>query len=338
MGCTQMYDAIEKLINIDYNDRSIDRLYEAARKRSGKPIIEEIADEILAVAPGRYVLLTTGSITRTWVTPRIGESDGPLGTAVLAKRIREITAAIPIIVTEATLVDPIAQVVQASGLSVVTLEQARIAQERAEQGQTSVACVLPFTEDDASGPAEAQKLLDKLDPAMIVSIEKAGFNEKGIYHNMRGHDYSAGRARVDYLVLEARKRKILTVGVGDGGNEIGMGAVEEAVKAHVKHGAHCQCGCGGGMAATTATDILLTGSVSNWACYAICAALAIKRGNPAWAHNAVDELRLLNTAVAAGMVDGATGKAETTVDGFSMETNCALVDFMRALVWRKLGL
>ena len=42
------------------------------------------------------------------------------------------------------------------------------------------------------------------------------------------------------------------------------------------------------------------------------------------------------TAQQAGMVDGATGKAETTVDGFSMETNCALIEFMRALVRKKL--
>jgi hypothetical protein len=37
------------------------------------------------------------------------------------------------------------------------------------------------------------------------------------------------------------------------------------------------------------------------------------------------------------MVDGATGKAETTVDGFSMEANRAIVDFIKALVQRKLG-
>lgn len=69
---------------------------------------------------------------------------------------------------------------------------------------------------------------------MLFCIEKAGFNAKGIYHNMRGHDYSAGRARIDYLVFEAQKRQILTVGIGDGGNEIGMGCVLDAVKKHVR--------------------------------------------------------------------------------------------------------
>ncbi|WP_303150479.1 glutamate cyclase domain-containing protein [uncultured Cloacibacillus sp.] len=331
-----MYAAIEQLINIDYNNRAVDHLYEAGRKLSDKPVIERIAEEILKVPAGRYVFLTTGSVTRTWVTPRIAETDGPLGTAALAKRIREITSAVPVIITEASLVTSISAVTQASGLSVVTVEQAVAALEKRSQGQTSVACVLPFTENDGEAAQEAKELLEKFDPAMVISIEKAGYNEKKIYHNMRGYDYSPGRARVDYLVEAARIRGVTTVGVGDGGNEIGMGAIIDAVHKYVKYGAQCQCGCGGGIGACTATDILLTGSVSNWACYAICAALALKCGKSKWAHNAVDEVRMLNTAQQAGMVDGATGKAETTVDGFSMETNCALIEFMRALVRKKL--
>lgn len=115
-----MYDVIEKLINIDFNNRKIDHLYEAVRQQSKKPIIETIAEEICSISAGEYVFLSTGSITRTWVTPRIGETDGSLSTAVLAKRIREISSAIPIIITEHSLVDSVAQVVQAAGLSVVT--------------------------------------------------------------------------------------------------------------------------------------------------------------------------------------------------------------------------
>ncbi len=324
-------------MNIDYNDRAIDHLYRAARSLTKKPIIEEIADEILKIPAGRFIFLSTGSVTRTWVTPRIGETDGPLGTAVLAKRIREITHAIPVIVTEASLLDSISAVVQCAGLSVVTVEQAKAAQEKEKHGQTSVACLIPFTEDNAEGEAEAHRLMCEFDPAFVMCVEKAGFNENKIYHNMRGHDYSPGRARVDYLVEEAKKRGVYTVGVGDGGNEIGMGAIVDAVRKYVKYGEECQCGCGGGMAAVTATDLLLTASVSNWGCYAICAALALKCEKAAWAHNAKDEARMLNVAVQAGMVDGATGKSETTVDGFSLETNCAIVEFIRMMVARKIG-
>lgn len=326
-----MYEKIEQLVNSDYNNRGIDKLYAAARARSEMPIIQKIAEAIRQVPAGSFVFLATGSVTRSWVTTSIGETDGPLGTAVLAKRIRELTSAIPVIFTEKDLVPSIKPVVSAAGLCVVSLEQAKIADRERARGQTSVACVLPFPEDDAEASLQARKLIAEMSPAMVISIEKAGFNEAGIYHNMRGHDFSFGRARIDYLVEEAKRANIATVGIGDGGNEIGMGAILPAVRQYVKYGAECQCGCGKGIAAVTSTDILLTGSVSNWACYAVCAALAMATGNAALLHTSRDEQRLLNTAIGAGMVDGATGKADLTVDGFSMETNCALVDFMHHL-------
>lgn len=331
-----MYERIEQLVNIDYNGRSIDKLYKAARTKSDIPIIERIADVIMQIPAGSYVFLTTGSVTRSWVTPNIGETDGPLGTAVLAKRIRELTSAIPVIITEESLLSSIKDVVSVAGLSVVTLEQAQLAQKEKSRGQTSVACMMSFTEKDEEAPELAKRIIEDMKPSIVISIEKAGYNEAGIYHNMRGHDYSFGRARVDYLVEEARKNGIITIGVGDGGNEIGMGAIIDAVKEHVMYGAECQCGCSKGIAASTATDILLTGSVSNWACYAICAALALKSNIPALLHNSRDESRLINAAIAAGMVDGATGKAELSVDGFSMEANCAMVDFIQLLTLKEM--
>lgn len=331
-----MYEKIEQLVNVDYNNRSIDKLYAATRARSDVPVIQKIAQEIKKVPAGSFVFLATGSVTRSWVTPSIGETDGPMGTAVLAKRIREATSAIPVIFTEKELLPSLSPVVSVAGLSVVTLEQALKADKDKDRGQTSVACLLPFAEDDAQARLDARKLVAEMNPAMVICIEKAGFNEAGIYHNMRGYDYSFGRARVDYLVQEARKANVLTVGIGDGGNEIGMGAILPAVKQHVRYGAECQCGCGKGIGAVTPTDILLTGSVSNWACYAVCAAMAMETGNASFLHNSRDEERLLNAAIAAGMVDGATGRADLTVDGFSMETNCALVDFMHHLVLRKI--
>ena len=331
-----MYDILDALVNIDYNRRSVDKLYAAARELYDKPICEAIADEILKVPAGRFVFLTTGSVTRTWVDPRIGETDGPLGTAVLAKKIRELTKAVPLIISEASLIPPIGAVTQAAGLSVVTPEQAHIAENNKQKGQTSVACMLPFTTEKTAAADEAKKLLDEYNPALIISIEKAGVNAAGIFHNMRGHDYSAGRARVDHLILEGKTRGIPTIGIGDGGNEIGMGAIKEAVHKYVKYGAQCQCGCGLGMAAETATDILFTGSVSNWACYVVCAALALKTGKDSMLHDPETEKRLLAVAVQNGMVDGNTGKSEMTVDGFSTETNCAFISFMKNLVEKKI--
>ena len=139
---------------------------------------------------------------------------------------------------------------------------------------------------------------------------------RGTYHNMLGQDYSEGRARIDYLVEEAGKRHIPTIGIGDGGNEIGMGAIAEAVHKHVPHGEI--------LCARTATDVLLPAGVSNWGCYAIQAALAILTGRAELAHTAALEKHLIEAAAAAGLVDGNTGKGEATVDGMPVEVHMGI--------------
>lgn len=91
-----------------------------------------------------------------------------------------------------------------------------------EKGYTSVVCILPFPAEDDEAKIVATQLINEMNPAAVICIEKAGKGEDGAYYNMRGHDYSPGRARVDYLVEEARNVGIPTIAVGDGGNEIGM--------------------------------------------------------------------------------------------------------------------
>ena len=84
-------------------------------------------------------------------------------------------------------------------------------------------------------------------------------------------DFSEGRSRLDHMIDIAKSRGIPTIGVGDGGNEIGMGAFAKEVAENIKFGDK--------ICPTSATDILLPCGVSNWGCYAIQAALAIMKGN-----------------------------------------------------------
>ena len=61
--------------------------------------------------------------------------------------------------------------------------------------------------------------------------------------------------------------KITTVGIGDGGNEIGMGKVHQQVIEHIQNGRN--------IASTVATDHLVTAGVSNWGGSALVAALRV---------------------------------------------------------------
>ncbi|MEK5108921.1 DUF4392 domain-containing protein [Cytobacillus sp. FSL K6-0129] len=319
-----MYDRLDQIVNIDYNKRSIHHLYDASRALVKIPLTEKAAEIIQELPENRFVFFSTGSVTRSWVTPTIGETDGPPGTAILARVIREYRGAIPIILTEESLVKATIPILKAAGLAVVTPEQALAAQQYHEKGYTSVACILPFPTEDHEADEVSSQLINQFNPAAVISIEKAGKGEKGTYHNMRGHDYSSGRARIDYLINKAMDNNIPTIAIGDGGNEIGMGNVLEAVEEFVPHGKT--------IASVTKVDLLLTASVSNWGCYAVCAALALKNKNLNYLHNEADERRMLDAAILSGHVDGATGKAEATVDGFPLSTNIAIIEMLNSVV------
>ena len=174
--------------------------------------------------------------------------------------------------------------------------------------------------------ADAVRMLNEFSPRSVISVERAGITPRGTYHNMLGQDFSEGRARIDYVVQQAQSRGIPTVGVGDGGNEIGMGAVADAVHKYIPHGEI--------LCAQLATDVLLPAGVSNWGCDAIQSALAILTGKPELLHTSALERRLIDAAANAGLVDGNTGKCEPTVDGLPLDVHAGIVELLMATALR----
>jgi D-glutamate cyclase len=321
-----MFELIDRIMNLDIGKRGVDKLYQPARARSEEPLCAAAARQLTNLAPGDRVALITGSLTRAWVSTKIGETDGPVGTAALARSLSYGFNAIPVVIIDSTLLEPMGAVLRAAGLSVVTLAEAKAA--TSNKRFCGVAVVLGFPVDDAEAKAEAKRMLDELSPMSVIAIERAGMTPRGTYHNMLGQDFTAGRARIDYLVEEAAKRRIPTIGVGDGGNEIGMGAIIEAVHTYVPHGEV--------LCAKLATDVLLPAGVSNWGCYAIQAALAMLTGKPELAHTGTLEKHLIEAAAAAGLVDGNTGKCEATVDAMPIAVHVGIVELLAATVERAL--
>jgi D-glutamate cyclase len=321
-----MFELVDRIMNLDIGKRGVDKLYEPARARSDEPLCAAAARSLTTLAAGDRVALITGSLTRAWVSTRIGETDGPVGTAALARALSYGFNAIPVVIIDSGLVEPMNAVLRAAGLSVVTLAQAKAA--TANKRFCGVAVTFGFPVDDNEAKAEAKRLADELDPRAVISIERAGMTPRGTYHNMLGQDFSEGRARIDYFVEEAAARRIPTIGVGDGGNEIGMGAIADAVHRHVPHGEV--------LCARLATDVLLPAGVSNWGCYAIQAALAMLTGKPDLAHTAALEKHLIEAAAAAGLVDGNTGKCEATVDAMPIAVHTGIVELLAATVERAL--
>ena len=104
-------------------------------------------------------------------------------------------------------------------------------------------------------------MLEELQPDLLISIERCGRNRNDEYLNMRGRDISPQTARLDYLF----DGSVPSVGIGDGGNEIGMGNLVDIIPSVDSLPDE---------PAVSTVDRLIIASVSNWGGYGLAAALS----------------------------------------------------------------
>jgi hypothetical protein len=146
----------------------------------------------------------------------------------------------------------------------------------------------------------------------LVALERCGPTAGGRNHTMRGRDIT-GLTAPAHLLFEG-SRDYVTIGIGDGGNEIGMGKVPFAtVCKNIPNGDVVGC--------RTATDYLIVAGVSNWGAYALAAGVMALRGKlDASLFDADKERALLELLVERGpLVDGVSGQRTATVDGQSFD-------------------
>lgn len=312
---------LDKLVSMDIGGRGVEHLFEAARARQGESLVGAAAEALLAVPDGATVFVTTGSVSRAWISPEIGENDGPAGAAAVIRALSLAKRVHCVLIAEETLLPGMRAILTSAGLSVLPYDLAQIA---AKDGSLAVASLLPFTTSDAGAKIRARELLEHYKPALFFSTERVGRARDGVYYSMRAIDYGMGRARIDLLFEEAQARGIPTVAVGDGGNEIGMGAITQAVSQHVKFGET--------IAAVTPCDVLVTAACSNWGCNAIVAAMAARRGDARLVHTPEMERQLLNRGVDIGLINSVQNVVDANVDGLPLETHIAFAEMLRAVV------
>lgn len=323
------FELIDQVVGLDLGGRGVQGLYAAARRLSGEPLSLAGARRLADVPEGGRVLITTGSVSRTWVSPAIGENDGPPGSATLARALAVSRRATSYVVTEASLSAGTAATFVRAGMSVVDADAAE--RYHPEHGRLAMAVMCPLATDDETATAESAELLDRIRPDLVVAVERAGRNDRGIYHNARGMDYGEGRARADLLVEAAQERGLPVLAVGDGGNEIGMGRVAEAVREHVRFGDTCTCGCGGGIGSAQTADALVVAGCSNWGCYGLAAALGVVLGRTDVVPTARLEGAVLDAAAAAGLIDSSGGLCSDAVDGFPRDTHEGVVALLHQI-------
>ncbi|EGM77373.1 hypothetical protein Rhein_2655 [Rheinheimera sp. A13L] len=179
------------------------------------------------------------------------------------------------------------------------------------------ACLeLPVNSVDAA--AFALQALQQLEPELIISIERPGLAADGRYYNMRAVDISARCANFDVFFQQA---SCPTIAIGDGGNEIGMGNLYQALSQLAI------------TPAVTGCDELLLADVSNWAAYGLLALVSAIRDAETGEGWLLDcqPAQLLQYLVSRGCVDGVTGLASITEDSLPPEHAMQLIRDLQQL-------
>lgn len=261
----------------------------------GMDILREFSDEHFCEAAARCiydaprgnVLLTSGFYIAGC---GIGETDGPPGTVFLAKALQELGFT-PIIVTD----DHCEAFFTCEGLPTVC----------------------PSVND---GEAYYEALLDECRPTLLISIERCGENTQGDYANMRGVSIADHTAKIDRMFELGAARGIVTIGVGDGGNEIGMGNVAPVIADQLSL-----------VPCKVTAEYLILATVSNWGAYGLCAYLERFSGKPLLPDYPT-VMEYLDRIVAMGCVDGVTKECVATVDGYPTEVKQEILEALRAAI------
>ncbi|MCD4655617.1 DUF4392 domain-containing protein, partial [bacterium] len=160
--------------------------------------------------------------------------------------------------------------------------------------------------DNLTSSINATRILKSLTPHVVIAIERPGPDSSDRFLNYNGDDITEFTARTEYLF----SRDCLTVGIGDGGNELGMGQLAEKLVVE-STGTSCPL-------CRISADYTLIGSTSDFAAFGLSAALEICAGKQILPDEKCVREFLLKTKK-LDLVDGITGKTTGSVDGFTID-------------------
>ncbi|MDX6591320.1 MAG: D-glutamate cyclase [Gaiellales bacterium] len=292
----ETFENIDRVVTIEMRPQGIPR--GIIRKlyeaaRSNGPLSHETST-ILAGLAGKRVAVVTGIVFDK--LPK-GEVDGPLGSAFLAKALNEVGVEADVMVPDEMV--PVVEAIRvAIGGSFAIVQQSR------EPG----------------------------DYAAAVTVEKLGRNSKGQAHTIFGAPFDQGFDADDFIEAMNREGRP-TIGIGDGGNEIGFGAMFNVAQQLVPAGRNCGCPCGGGVITTTATKVLFPAAVSNYGAYAIVGGLAVLSERPELFPEEGLVTAGLRANVDAGGLDGGSFHPNVYADdGIPVDGVEGIVTVMRTIV------
>ena len=295
------------------------------------------AVEFLAENPGIGVAIVTGFFIPT-ANPPSPENDGPPGALLISRGLHRLGYSVQLI-TDANCILPLQQ-----GL--------RLFQNEIELIE------FPF-EIEAANQFLQHFFYDQRILKCLISIERVGpchtassfsnqtqqpgkeelehFKKFGPQHlsgkclTMSGISVSEYAAPIHLLFdKKYHTEPVFTIGIGDGGNEIGMGSIPWRVIAD-----NILNGLGGKIACSILADATIVAGVSNWAGYALIASLYLYLGREkelAALLSEATETELMEIFFTSkSTVDGKLGVPAMSVDGIDWRVHLNMIRLIKTV-------
>jgi hypothetical protein len=276
-------DAVERAIAVCEDLAAYD-----VQRRNVGPLAAHVRGSLLRAArsiadhPAPSVAIITGFFLIHAEPPNC-ETDGPPGAALLAAGLT--AAGIPCRVAT----------------DVFSADIVRAAMARAGLEGLVPIDIVSAAAGDAGAPIDAiRRQWEAARPPVshVVSVERCGPSADGTPRDARGIDISSRNAPLDGLF----RGKWATIGIGDLGNELGMGSLpRDLVAASVRNGDILWC--------TIPCDHPIVSGISNWGAAALLAGVAMlrpERGRAA--------LRALSPAFSEEVLDAVWRRGAVSVD------------------------
>jgi hypothetical protein len=272
--------------------------------------------------------------------PPAAETDGPLGALFLAR------ALVPLDARVFFITDPFCVAALRAGLAACGLDDKVALVELPPAPERTMAKAYGRAFAEQAGKLTHLIALERVGPShatwsvhaqgkstqqdLVQFRQEIPEDQRDRCRTMRGLDITANMRPAHLLFEWANNcgRDIKTIGIGDGGNEIGMGCIPwRVIRQNIPNGGLVAC--------RVPTDYLIVCGVSNWGAYGLAAGVLhlrkVKVDSSLF--NVERERELLRVMVERGpLVDGVSGQPTVTVDGLSFERYAALLPRLKGLL------
>jgi hypothetical protein len=302
-----------------------------------------LAQATLSLAQsGRAVAIVTGFYIPHAIPPA-AETDGPPGALFLARVLEQLGIDTEIL-TDRFCVAALRAAAEAAGYPLAKIHQLVTTSDdwieayfRSDFG----ARLTHLVSVERAGPShtlESIRKQSRVGAAPLLDFEThVSIDCRDQCHNMRGECIDEFGAPIHRLFEEHIHfhAGVKTIGIGDGANEIGMGAVPwEELRRRLEGDSAPLIPC------RIATDWNIIAGTSNWGAYALAASVALLRGrvDVLEPYDRLNERHIIESMVQHGpAVDGVTGRQEVTVDGLPFLTYIQPLEGIRRLLLPQLN-